>query len=131
MVALRESFNQVYEATPSAVGQARAALADFAALAGARRETIDAIRLASSEAITNAVIHAYRGRPGTVTVTAAIAGDELWLLVTDEGVGHQAPAVRPGLGWGLALIADAVDAFEIAERSGGGTEVRMRFNLRR
>jgi two-component sensor histidine kinase len=54
---------------------------------------------------------------------------ELWILVADEGCGHQTASANPGLGWGLALIAEACDDFILAERSAGGTEARMRFDV--
>jgi anti-sigma regulatory factor (Ser/Thr protein kinase) len=104
-------------------------VADFAAACGALPADIDTIKLAVSEAFTNAVIHAYRSGPGDVQVTAALAGGELWVLVSDEGCGHQTPPVSPGMGLGLALIAQASEDFVITERSTGGTEVRMRFPL--
>jgi anti-sigma regulatory factor (Ser/Thr protein kinase) len=35
----------------------------------------------------------------------------------------------PGLGFGLSLMSQVCDVFEIAKRSSGGLEVRMRFDL--
>ncbi len=123
------SFSERYEATASSIPAARSALASFAAGAGAPREQIDAVRLASSEALTNAVLHAYRGEPGLIYVTAAIVSDELWVLIGDDGCGMQPRADRPGLGLGLGLIAQVSDDFAVVRRATGGTEVRMRFNL--
>jgi anti-sigma regulatory factor (Ser/Thr protein kinase) len=124
-----QSMRRSVAAIADAVPLLRSELTDFAARLGADAEQLQAIRLAISEAVTNAVVHAYRGGPGTVTVTAALAADELWVLVADTGCGHQAPATDPGLGWGLALIAEATDSFVVAERAGGGTELRMCFRL--
>lgn len=91
---------------------------------------MDMLRLAVSEAVTNVVVHAYRGgRSGTVSVAGAIASGELWVLISDSGCGYQTPPERPGLGLGLVLIADACDDFVIAERAEGGTEARMQFLL--
>lgn len=129
VVAVRNSLHEVYPATPEAVPAVRVQVAEFAADAGAAPDTVESVRLAVSEAFTNAVLHAYRGRSGDVQVTAAVTGNELWVLVSDTGCGHQTPAVNPGLGWGLALIAQATEDFLIAERAAGGTEVRMRFPL--
>ncbi len=126
---MRDAFSETYPATPDAVGRARLGVAGYAALLGADADALDRIRLSVSEAVTNAVLHAYRGQPGSVHVTAAAADSELWILVADEGCGFQRPAARPGLGLGLALIADAADEFTIMERGGGGTEARMRFVL--
>lgn len=127
--ALRETFGETYPATPESVARARGEVSDYAVALGATPEVADSIRLAVSEAMTNAVIHAYRGSPGDIHVTAAAIGGELWVLVADEGCGFQTPAERPGLGLGLALIAQACDEFVITERGEGGTEARMRFVL--
>ncbi len=104
-------------------------IGEFAVEAGVAGETLHAIRLAVSEAVTNAVRHAYRGATGRVYVTAARVPGEFVVLVSDDGCGHQTPAENPGFGWGLAVIADATDHFVITERGSGGTDVRMRFRL--
>lgn len=129
MIALRENLNQSYPAVRETVRKARNAVVAVAAAAGAAPEQVDSIKLAVSEAVTNSVVHAYREEPGAVHVIAALAGQELWVLVADDGRGFQHPSDRPGQGWGLALIAEAADNFEIATRSTGGTEVRMRFTV--
>jgi serine/threonine-protein kinase RsbW len=129
MQSAKDSLSVTYEALPSSVAQARAAVAHFATTAGASRAQVDAVRLATSEAVTNAVLHAYRGRPGEVHLTAAVAGQELWLLVADDGDGLQPQTDRPGLGLGLGLISQVCDEMAIVARSSGGTEVRIRFDL--
>lgn len=129
VVAAQDSVREFYPAIPESIPSARGRVADFAAGCGAGPAEIEAIRLAVSEALTNAVIHAYRNGPGDVQVTAALAGSELWVLVSDDGCGHQTPPVSPGLGLGLALIAQSSHDFVITERASGGTEVRMRFPL--
>ena len=116
-------------AEPESVALARGALRDFARQAGADPEQVDAVRLAGSEAVTNAVIHAYRDEPGEIHVTAAHVSDELWVLIADDGCGMQPRADRPGLGLGLGLIAQVSDELAVVPRAGGGTELRMRFNI--
>jgi serine/threonine-protein kinase RsbW len=118
-----------YPAEPDSVASARHALSEFAVAAGADRTQGDAVRLAASEAVTNAVLHAYRGEPGSVHVTAAVVSDELWVLVSDDGCGLEPRADRPGLGLGLALIAQLCDELSVVPRATGGIEVRMRFAL--
>jgi len=129
MQSVTHRFGVTYRARPESVGEARAALADFARQAGATPEQVDGVRLAVSEAVTNAVLHAYRGAPGAIQVTAAIAGAELWILVADDGGGMQPRAERPGLGLGLGLISQVCDDMAIVSRSGGGVEVRILFKL--
>jgi serine/threonine-protein kinase RsbW len=129
MQSVSQGLSATYEAKPSSVALARGALAEFAAAAGASDAQVDGVRLATSEAVTNAVLHAYRGGPGEIQVTAALAGRELWILVSDEGGGMQPQADRPGLGLGLGLISQVCDDMAIVPRSSGGTEVRILFKL--
>ena len=131
VVAVRNTVSEVYPARAESVPLARQLAADLAAQSGADERTIEAVRLAVSEAVTNVVMHAYAETPGELQLTVAVAGEELWVLVADDGRGHQNVPETPGLGWGLALIADAAERFLITERSGGGTELRMRFRLPR
>jgi anti-sigma regulatory factor (Ser/Thr protein kinase) len=129
MHSVAPNFSETYEASPCSVAEGRATLADFAARVGATPSQVDAVRLAASEAITNAVLHAYRGGPGLIYVNAAVASGELWILVSDDGCGLKPRANGPGLGFGLGLISEVSDDFAIVSRSTGGTEVRVRFNL--
>jgi anti-sigma regulatory factor (Ser/Thr protein kinase) len=109
---------------------ARRALTAVAAAAGATGERLEEIRLAVSEALTNAVVHAYRnGESGRFHVTAAVAAGELWVLIGDDGRGLHAWNDSRGLGIGLSLISGLSDDFSIVTRASGGTEVQMRFDL--
>jgi anti-sigma regulatory factor (Ser/Thr protein kinase) len=127
-----DALNQSYPAAPEAVPLARRALTDVAAAAGVGGERLEEIRLAVSEALTNAVVHAYRGdEVGHFHVTAAVASGELWVLVSDDGRGLHAWNDSRGLGIGLSLISGLSDDFAIVTRASGGTEVQMRFDLNR
>lgn len=122
-------LQETYPAIDSAVPEARRSVARFAAAAGLEGERLDAVRLAVSEAVSNAVIHAYEGRDGEVHVNATVSPRELQVLVIDSGRGLRAPAETPGLGFGLKLMAEASDVFDAVERAEGGTEVRLVFGL--
>lgn len=125
-----QALNESYPAVPEAVPLARRALTEVAADAGAADERLEEIRLAVSEALTNAVMHAYRnGDIGLFHVTAAVASDELWVLISDDGGGLHARNDSRGLGIGLSLISGLSDDFAIVTRASGGTEVQMRFDL--
>lgn len=127
-----DALNESYPAVPEVVPLARRELASVAAAAGAAGERLDEIRLAVSEALTNAVVHAYRdGESGGLHVTAAVAADELWVLIGDDGRGLHAWNDSQGLGIGLSLISGLSDDFAIVTRASGGTEVQMRFDLRK
>ena len=80
-----KTLSLTYRAEPETVPRARRAMSDFARAAGADSRQIDAVRLASSEAITNAVTHAYREQPGPVYVTAALVEGEMWIACCGTG----------------------------------------------
>lgn len=127
MIVEHGTFLQSYPAVPASVPVARQDLVGFAVLAGADRGQAEDIRLSVSEALTNVVLHAYHGAEGAIHVQANVVGHELWVLICDDGAGLQAQNDSPGLGVGLALIAQTSDGLTIMNRSNGGTEVRMRF----
>ncbi len=125
----QQTLTRSYPAVPDSVPAARRALVAFAQEAGMAADQLDALRLAASEALTNVVRHAYGEEGGLIHLTAAIAGEELWVLVGDDGHGLEAGSHQPGLGVGLALIASVSDYFAVVKRSGGGTEVRLQFRV--
>jgi serine/threonine-protein kinase RsbW len=123
------AMTRAYEAVADSVPIARRALVALAESAGAGAEQVEAVALAASEALTNAVVHAYPGRSGRIRVSAWMAGGELVVVVADDGRGLQAHSDTPGLGVGLGLIAKLSDGFEIVQPPSGGTEVEMHFSL--
>lgn len=123
-------FEISYDAIGTSVGAARIDLFAFLARSGVSAEVIDSVRLAVSEALTNAVVHAYRpGTPGLIHVTAAIAGRELSVIVADDGCGLGCAPDSPGLGLGLNLIEQSCHSLTITMRPSGGTQLEMRFPL--
>src|ERR1700733_6451430 len=131
-MARGDALSESYPALPESVPIARRALTAVAVAAGAAGERLEEIRLAISEAMTNAVVPAYRnGASGRFHVTAAVASGELWVLIGDDGRGMHAWNDSNGLGIGLGLISGLSDDFMIATRASGGTEVQMRFDLRK
>jgi serine/threonine-protein kinase RsbW len=126
---VHEELSETYPAVPASIRRARRSVAQFATRCGIGGEALDAIRLAVSEAVTNVVLHAYPDGTGVFHLTAAVAGEELWLLVADDGCGYKTPSRQPGLGWGLTIIAKQSQQYVITERATGGTEVRMRFPI--
>jgi serine/threonine-protein kinase RsbW len=120
---------ETYPAVAESVPAARRALARFAAEAGASADQIEAVRLAASEALTNAIRHAYPDATGRVHVTTAVACGELAIQIADDGCGIRPHARRGGLGLGLMLIASLCDELQIVKRSSGGTGLWLWFKL--
>jgi anti-sigma regulatory factor (Ser/Thr protein kinase) len=117
-----------FRAEPHSVGLARQAVSEFAQTNGA---DVDAVATCVSEAVANAIVHAYRERgPGTIQIRAARNGTGLTVTVADDGGGMAPNPDNPGLGLGLAIIGSLAEGLEIDSSPGGGTSVRMRFGLR-
>src|ERR1700751_2590386 len=120
------SVHRSYAAVPDSVSHARHDIVLLAEQAGAKREELERISLAASEAVTNVVEHAYPHGDGEIEVFAALAGDDFALLISDRGAGFRRDHRSEGLGMGMALRCASCDAVTFAIRSGGGLEVRMR-----
>jgi serine/threonine-protein kinase RsbW/stage II sporulation protein AB (anti-sigma F factor) len=119
-------------AEPASVPALRGDVAAFVRAAGIGDPLLSAVKLAVSEAVTNAVVHAYVGsRPGPVHVVAWFEQDCLLVEVSDDGGGMMPRLDSPGLGIGLPFIADTADSLDITSSSHGGAQLRMRFALDR
>ena len=119
------------EAVPAAVPTLRGAMAEFLGSAGVGEPLLTSAKLAVSEAVTNAVMHAYvdAPHPGAVSVDATLEGDSLLVEVSDDGSGMMPRLDSPGLGVGLPLIAGTTDELDIGNTPRGGTVLRMSFYL--
>ena len=99
-------------------------------------EDRDALRLAITEILTNAIEHAYPpARPGPLQIRAALCGDGyLECHVTDHGAWHRPDLADDGGGHGLMVAAHVVDQLHVRHpaqaREGRGTEVILRHRLR-
>ena len=116
-------------------GFARMAAASFAAQRDPTLDEIGDIKTAVSEAVTNAIVHAYPDRIGTVPMTIAVyPGREVHITVTDKGIGipnvEQAmqplfttgnPEERSGLGF--AVMQSFMDKVKVSSQPGKGTRV--------
>ena len=106
------------------VGTARRAVAQFSVGLAVDH---DGIAIAVSEAVTNAVVHAYPDDPGGhVHVHVSQEPGALLIIVSDNGQGMATRSDHSGLGVGLTLIARLCSSLQI-DGDGGGTRVTMRF----
>jgi anti-sigma regulatory factor (Ser/Thr protein kinase) len=114
-------------AEPQSVPRARRAV--LSALRGIAVDR-DAVGVVVSEAVTNAVLHAYRDRdqPGSVHVSASLDDDGVQVAVDDDGLGMRSRVDSPGIGLGLPLMGDLADRLEVCSR-GPGTRIAARFSL--
>src|SRR3954451_15448059 len=116
-------------ATAEQIAVLRSEVTRYAQRGGVADVRLGDIRLAESEAATNAVLHAYRDRePGQIRVDARVLDDGcLRIIVEDDGFGPLPRSDSPGLGLGLPTIASVADAVELSAGSAAGARLSMRF----
>ncbi len=121
----------VAEAVPGSVGGLRSAVIAFASQAGMPNPPLGDMRLAVSEALTNAVMHAYRHheQAGDLRVSAVADGSgELVVRVRDYGTGFAPRPDSPGMGLGLPLMGALSKSMAIGSPAdGAGTEIALMF----
>lgn len=123
-------MHQQLPALAQSIAPLRQAVAEFAGEGGASAGQRATIALAVSEALSNAVIHAYAGddRPGVMAVDAQMHERSLEVVVCDEGSGMRPRTDSPGAGLGLPLIAHLAEQLEVSDTT-PGTRVRMTFAI--
>lgn len=129
MVDEREERVWSGRAVPRTVSELRAAVMREAAAAGVPEPPLEDLRLAVSEAITNAVVHGYRDapEPGDVHVRMRIGPRETRVVVEDHGAGLAPRTDSPGLGLGMPLMGSLAARLDIRAVDGAGTSVEMTF----
>ena len=121
-------------------GFARSAVACFAAQMDPTLGELEDIKTAISEAVTNAIVHAYPDSIGMVTVKARICPDNvLELTVKDKGRGiadvdkARQPMFSTGgeerSGMGFTIMESFMDKLTVRSVPGRGTSVTMRKKL--
>jgi serine/threonine-protein kinase RsbW len=115
-------LSKSFPAVPESVRLVRGALVDVAESAGATSETVEAVRVASSEAATNVVVHAYDGGPGEIDLTAGLnaPADGMWVVVADGGRGLDFGTQSPGLELGFVWMAWFSEGLALGPSRAGG-----------
>lgn len=117
-------------------GFARAAVGAFAAQLDPTLEQINDIKTAVSEAVTNAIVHAYPDEVGKIIVTAAIyENGRLDVHIKDFGIGIDdiSRALEPlyttggddRAGMGFTIMGSFMSALRVISKPGKGTTVKM------
>ncbi len=123
-------------------GFARTAAACFAAQLDPTLEEVNDIKTAVSEAVTNAIVHAYPDTLGKVVVKLRILpGQVLEIAVRDWGVGIEdveqarTPLFTTGSdersGMGFTIMESFMDTVKVRSKPGKGTTVVMRRSIAR
>ncbi|MDD6206967.1 MAG: anti-sigma F factor [Clostridiales bacterium] len=117
-------------------GFARMAAAAFVAPLNPTMEEMADIKTAVSEAVTNAIIHGYEGKNGTVFMTMRRIEQEIYLEIRDDGCGIEDidRAMEPlyttkgemeRSGMGFSFMEAFMDRLEVQSEVGKGTVVSM------
>ena len=123
-------------------GFARTAAACFAAQLDPTLEEINDIKTAVSEAVTNAIVHAYPDTLGKVSMKLRIFADNvLEIVIRDWGVGIEdvdrarEPLFTTGdeqrSGMGFTIMESFMDRLVVRSTPGKGTTVTMRRQIAR
>jgi len=119
---------------PENVGIARLAVASFASQLDFTLGDLEEIKVAVSEAVSNAVIHGYGKELGQIVVTGVYEGDRLSISVEDAGRGiadielARQPSYTTDperMGLGFVFIESFMDEVKIESEPGRGTKVMM------
>ena len=115
----------------------RTVVAAFVARLDPTLEELSDLKTAVSEAVTNAIIHAYSDEQGKVELSAEIKGNEVAVEIRDYGVGI--PDIRQAMeptyttrpewersGMGFAFMEAFTDELNVESVPGEGTCIRMK-----
>ncbi len=105
-------------------------------------QELSELKTAVSEAVTNAVIHAYGEKNGIITMEGKITEDTVEIIISDKGKGiedielamepmyTEAPeAERSGLGF--TIMQTFTDELDVESMPGKGTKITMRKSIKR
>lgn len=114
----------------------RAAVAAFASQLDMNIEELADIKTAVSEAVTNSIVHGYRGIKGIIHIECHISGSSITVTVRDEGRGIEdvERAMQPLFttdregersGMGFTVMQTFMDKLSVDSVYGEGTTVTM------
>jgi len=115
----------------------RTVVAAFAARLDPTLEELSDLKTAVSEAVTNAIIHAYSDEQGKIELRAELSGRDVIIEIRDYGVGI--PDVKKAMeptyttrpewersGMGFAFMEAFTDELRVDSAPGEGTRIRMK-----
>ncbi len=115
---------------------ARNVVAAFALPLSPTLSELDDVRTAVSEAVTNCIVHGYRGGEGWIELVCRTEGDLLHIEIADSGRGiaDVEQALQPFYttlpdeersGMGFTIMQTFMTDFSVTSEAGRGTTVRM------
>ena len=129
---MKLEFSALYDNEPFA----RNAVAAFCLGLNPSLDELSDVKTAVSEAVTNCIVHAYRGQTGTVVIECETEGDAVHIQISDfgRGIDDLKRALEPFYttsegeersGMGFTIMQTFMSDFSVKSEKGGGTSVRM------
>lgn len=137
-----ERFRMELESLSQNEEFARVVVAVFMSRLNPTLEEVDDVKTAVSEAVTNAVIHGYKGGEGIILLEAEIDGQELTVRVRDRGMGiadvekarepmYTTDQTGERSGMGFSFMEAFMDHVSVESEVGTGTLVVMKKKIGR
>ena len=142
---MREDTNEVsanemllvFESNPVNEGLARVTAASFCTQLNPTLEEIADLKTAVSEAVTNCIIHGYEGRRGRIEMHLFYRERELYVDITDYGVGisdvekamepmYTSKPDKDRSGMGFTFMEAFMDELSVESEPDKGTVVHMK-----
>ncbi|AGL01978.1 anti-sigma F factor [Desulfoscipio gibsoniae] len=124
-----------FSSRPVNVSFARVAVAAFASQLDFTLSDLEEIKVAVSEAVTNAIVHGYDSNPDcTVRLEIKVAEEFMEIEVIDHGKGIKdiPKAMEPAystnperMGLGFSFMQSFMEKFNVSSSPGKGTRVKM------
>lgn len=128
-------INMEFLSLPENVGLARVVVASFAAQLDMTVSEMEEIKVATSEAVSNCIIHGYNNQPiGKVWLSVTLFDNRLEILVKDSGIGIKdvEQAMEPAystdperMGLGFVFMKSFMDLVEVESELEKGTTVKL------
>ena len=132
----------IFDSRPENEGLARVTAAAFCTQLNPTLEEVADLKTAVSEAVTNCIIHGYKGEIHKIRMKCRLKENTIYLDIEDDGVGIPdiAKAMEPlyttradqdRSGMGFTFMEAFMDELEVTSTSGQGTKVKMRKKIER
>lgn len=103
-------------------------------------EEVNDVKTAVSEAVTNAIVHAYPNGGGEITMECELTDDYIKIIISDFGIGIESvdQALKPFFttkgddersGLGFTIIKSFMDEFDIESKLNEGTTLVLKKNI--
>ena len=103
-------------------------------------EEVNDVKTAVSEAVTNAIVHAYPNGGGEITMECELTDEYIKIIISDFGIGIESvdEALKPFFttkrdeersGLGFTIIKSFMDEFGIESKINEGTTLYLRKNI--